>query len=105
MTLSELIEQLTALQEEHGPDVEVFLAQQPRWPFQYALGDVVAVDANAGDREDIEDFLREAEPDDPDVDAARAQLAELASAPVVYIGEGAQLAYLSGDVTKALGWR
>jgi len=72
VTVVDLIEELEAC----DPDAEVRLAQQPAWPFEYAIDrDHAAVQVQSGD-------------DDP----------------VVYIGEGAQLGYLPETVRKQLGW-
>lgn len=40
MTVKELIYELRAFH----PDAEVRLAQQPKWPFEYSIGDIVQVD-------------------------------------------------------------
>ena len=39
MTVEELIDEL----RQYEPETEVRLAQQPHWPFEYALGRVVEV--------------------------------------------------------------
>jgi hypothetical protein len=71
-TVTDLLHRLEACQ----PDAQVRLAQQPAWPFEYAIDrDHGAVQVQSGD-------------DDP----------------VVYIGEGAQLGYLPETVRKQLGW-
>ena len=75
MTVEELICEL----QEMNPDAEVRLAQQPRWPFEYSIGDIVEVD--------LEDEDEEGE-----------------SHQVVYLGEGSQLDYLPGQVSQELGW-
>jgi hypothetical protein len=85
MTLRQIIDHLSELAEDHGDDTEVRLAQQPNWPFEYAVDEIVAV-TNVDDDDD----------DDADTDAG--------AETVVYIGEGAQLGYLSGAATKALDW-
>jgi hypothetical protein len=72
LTVVELIEALEAC----DPDAEVRIAQQPAWPFEYAI--------------------------DPANAAVQAQLGD--DEPVVYIGEGAQLGYLPGTVREQLGW-
>jgi hypothetical protein len=72
ITVVELIEELEAC----DPDAEVRLAQQPAWPFEYAIDrDHAAVQVRSGDDE-----------------------------PVVYIGEGAQLGYLPEGVRQQFGW-
>lgn len=80
VTLRDLIEQLEDIAEEHGDDTCVRLAMQPSWPFEYSIGDVVVVKQ----RERRDCSKRTA---------------------VCYIGEGQQLAYLSGAAATALDWR
>lgn len=83
MTVGQLLEALQDIAEEHGGDVEVRLAHQPQWAFEYSIDDVVLVEAS--------------EPDEDDEDADQEE-------PVVYIAEKSQLGYLSGAASKALGW-
>ena len=45
MTVKDLIELLQA----QDPDAQVFMAQQPRWPFEYAIADVVYTQENGVD--------------------------------------------------------
>jgi hypothetical protein len=71
VTVTELIQHL----ESCDPDAEVRLAQQPVWPFEYAI--------------------------DPGNAAVEV---ELDDGPVVYLGEGAQLGYLPHTVREQLGW-
>jgi hypothetical protein len=71
VTVTDLIQEL----EGRDPDAEVRLAQQPAWPFEYAIDPgnaIVEVDLDGG--------------------------------PVVYLGEGAQLGYLPQPVREQLGW-
>lgn len=86
MTVGELLEALQDIADTHGEDVEVRLAHQPQWPFEYSVDDVVLVEASklTDDEDDEESDQQE---------------------PVVYIAEKSQLGYLSGAATKALGWR
>lgn len=96
MRLSELIAQLEDLRDMYPDlDPEVFLAQQPNWPFKYSVGQLVIVDANAEDRELWDNSTPEEregqEEPQPDIE--------------VYIGEGSQLAYLSGEASRELDWR
>ena len=92
MTIQELIEQLTQLAEEYGDEVEVRLATQPSWPFEYSIGNVIAVQSGMT-KEEI--AIAEAAIRD-EKDSTKL---------VVYIGEGTQLGYLSGNVSRELGWR
>ena len=75
VNINELIEHLQDLQSEHGDSIEVRLAMQPHWPMEYSIGSVGAA-ANHG-----------------------------IIAPVIYIGEGQQLGYLSMAASIAVGWR
>jgi hypothetical protein len=92
MTIRELIDQLEDLAEEHGDDVEVRLAHQPSWPFEYSIDDVVAVCADDDDEAEAEDYPGQR------VDGS-------STLPVVYIAEKSQLGYLPGIAADALGWR
>jgi hypothetical protein len=88
VTLRELIDELQDYATEHGDDIEVRLAQQPRWAFEYAIGALAVV------RTDDE------EEDDDDAPVDTSDDAE----PILYIGEGSQLGYLPGHAARALGW-
>lgn len=74
MTVAELIDLL----DGYEPDTEVRLAFQPKWPFEYTIGEVVSMYHIS------EDWIP--------------------ATQVVYIGEGEQIDYLSGEVANALGW-
>lgn len=87
MRLRDLIDELTDLATEHGDDIDVRLAQQPRWAFEYSVGRIAVVEPDLDDEDDD---------DDTPADDAR---------PVVYIGEGNQLGYLSGAASRALDWK
>ena len=73
MNVKELKEHL----EGYPDDMEVKLAQQPNWPFQYSIGDIV-----------------EAKIEDDNEDSKSA----------LFIGECEQEQYLSGDASRELGW-
>jgi hypothetical protein len=133
MTVGQLLEALQDIAEEHGNDVEVRLAHQPQWPFEYSIAEVVLVGADErelkpGDR--VKNLLRgrqrgvidRLEGDDAAYvhwDEGSEQLCLLtdlralpseddedaAEETVVYIAEQRQLGYLSGAASKALGWR
>lgn len=74
MNVRELIQEL----ECYPPYLEVKLAQQPSWPFQYSIGEVV-----------------EAKLDDEDPRKGNA----------VFIGEGEQEEYLPYGASCSLGWK
>lgn len=86
MNIRDLIESLEAIADEHGDDVQVRLAHQPSWPFEYALHAVVATGNDGDDTGDD---------DEPADDDAR---------PVAYLVEGEQLGYLPGAAAQAIGW-
>ena len=71
MTVGELKEMIAGLDD----DIEVRLAMQPTWPFEYDISSVEVMD------------IDDAEPDRR-----------------VYLVEGRQIGYLPGDVTSQLGW-
>jgi hypothetical protein len=79
MTVAELIEVLQYMDQ----DAEVRLAQQPNYPFEYSVDNVVQIEAPAEDE------------DGEDEDAEQ----------IVYISDGSQLDYLPGVVSRELGWK
>lgn len=114
MTLQELIYQLQELQAEAGDrDVEVRMAQQPRWAFEYSISDVVLVGApdrvvtraefDAMSEDEQERVMAQADEEDGTV--VLLDEGETLPEPVVYLGEGSQLGYLPGGASRALGWR
>jgi len=74
VNLRDLINELEDLAAEHGDQIEVRTAQQPRWAFEYSIENAVAVPA------------RRKEP------------------ACVYLGEGRQIGYLPQAAAVALGW-
>jgi len=80
MTLSELIDQLTELQQECGDeDPQVMMAHQPNWPLQMPLASVVL--------------------HDPDPEGQQSER-------TVYVAEGwGGNGYLTEGVSELLGWR
>lgn len=96
--IRDLIDTLEEIAQQHGDDVKVRLAQQPNWPFEYTIGEVVAVDFDAPEP-DSEEELSELE--DAAVNAPRTRGTNVK----VYIGQGTQLDYLPGAASKALGWK
>lgn len=83
MNVAELMERLEGM----DPDAEVRIAEQPEWPFEYSIHEVVEVDLNEAN----EDGSYNYEDDEP--------------YSVVYIGDAIQLGYLPGAATEALGWK
>ena len=96
MTVEELIEEL----HQYEPETEVRLAQQPHWPFEYAIGRVAEVKLAADrDLETIED--REC----PEEERWAAQERIDGAPRVVYLAEAEQLGYLPAAASAELGWR
>jgi hypothetical protein len=91
MTLDDLISRLEECRDELGDaggDIEVRLASQPNYPFEWDIFGVALstdIETEDGDEEDEEDAEH---PDD-------------AEAPVVYICEGRQLDYASRAIWNA----
>ena len=84
MTAQELIEELEYAIERNGnQDVEVLIAQQPKWPFEYTIEQAVMF---ADVDEDEED------------DRVPPQNVK------VYLGEGSQIGYLNENASRELGW-
>ena len=91
MTVGELNEKIQEVINLHGEDVEVRLAHQPRWAFEYSV--VGAYTSNeclevyqTGCEKDAEFATKEAE----DIEL------------ILYIFEGTQIGYLPGFVAE--GW-
>jgi len=91
MKVSQLIEMLEQMPE----DAEVMLAQQPNWPFEYSLGDVVMVGPDA-DNQQPRSMTRRARDEDED---------DRPDENIVYLVEGSQTRYLPGFACNAIGWR
>ena len=106
MNISELIEQLQDIASEHGDNIEVRLAQQPQWAFEYSMGQPVVVDLSDGDKDEAREMLRN--DDLSDVERAEAQAVidrdDENDAKIVYFPQGSQLGYLPGCASNALGW-
>jgi hypothetical protein len=79
MNIRDLINELEDIASAHDDNVEVRLAIQPRWAFEHSIANVV----------EVEPTKRQRKAGDP---------------VVAYLGEGAQLGYLSGTASVALGW-
>ena len=79
MTARDLIEELEyAISINGNEDVEVRMAQQPKWAFEYSIDEAVTIEV-----------------DDEDTDEKEK---------IVYLGEGSQLGYLNEDAARELGW-
>ena len=116
---------LIELLQDVDPDTEVRLAQQPHWPFEYSVGQVARVTIGGpgeGDTVTFEDdggaehqgvvtdtteggLLVEEENGGVRCLPLHQVIGYLDLTEVLYIGEGTQLAYLSGAASRELGWR
>ena len=102
MTLSELIDQLSDLQQEYEDrDPTVMIAYQPNWPLQAAISSVTILDP-------VEVFLNEYGPAPDDGDPAWQDACDDAQAAgkTVYMTEGSDdnNGYLDTDMAKLLEW-
>ena len=85
MTATQLIEELEwAIERNGGDDVEVRMAQQPKWAFEYSIDQAVVVEDEDG--EETRDSV-----------VGEKQV-------VVYLSEGSQLGYLPEKASDELGW-
>lgn len=107
MTLAQLIQTLEELAAEHGEDIEVRLAQQPRWAMQYHVGSIAVADT--ADREGLTEAKLVLDNPESDEDEKLVAGAFIASqekeGKILYIGEGTYDGYLSGEAATELGWR
>tara|TARA_R110002020_G_scaffold269723_2_gene485050 strand:- start:2104 stop:2343 length:240 start_codon:yes stop_codon:yes gene_type:complete len=79
MKATELIEELEwAISNANGKDVEVRMAQQPKWAFEYSVDAAVSINTNEEPTED--------------------------NKWVVYLSEGSQIGYLPEHAATELGW-
>ena len=79
MTARDLIEELEyAISINGNEDVEVRMAQQPKWAFEYSIDEAVTIEV-----------------EDEDTDE---------KAKIVYLSEGSQIGYLNEDASRELGW-
>lgn len=101
MLLQDLIDQLTELKESVGGEREVRLANQPSWPFEYTISNVLAVDPNAEDVAAYKKAIEDGEVLVEDMKDALDTIADLEAQStentVVYICEGTQLGYTSSS--------
>jgi hypothetical protein len=100
MTLSELINELTELMEEHG-DIEVRTATQPNWPFEHHIAQIKVHSEIEEQLEEAKRDLRNAG-DEEEREAIQEAIKELEYdeeySRICYIVEGSQIGY----VTKSL---
>jgi hypothetical protein len=89
MTVAELI----AILEDANPESEVRIADQPQWPFEYALDQAVVVD-----------YPDEPEAEDEDAEPFRPDDAHVYGQQIVYLATGRQINYLHHLARVELGW-
>ena len=85
MKATQLMEELEwAIERNGGADVEVRMAQQPRWAFEYSIADAVVVENKDGEE------VRDSVVGEKEV--------------IVYLSEGSQIGYLPQNASDELGW-
>lgn len=87
MNICELIGMLEDLREQNGDECDVFIAEQPSWPFENEIAGVVVADRAMEDEIDEAGGSRNVEYDPWTRDVED---------PVIYILEGQQNQYLPG---------
>lgn len=99
-TLRELIAALEELQAQVEGDVEVRIAEQPNYPFEYAISQVRLV--NPKEDEDYaftKEFYDNPETSEEDKVKAHEELERIEALPtILYICEGSQLCYASKNL-------
>jgi hypothetical protein len=86
MTVGELRELIEGLED----GVEVRLAIQPQWAFEYSIGSAVLVGPDG---------------DQPDAYGEEEDAAMPPAENVLYLTEGTQLGYLPGYTSRVIGWK
>jgi hypothetical protein len=110
MNIREMIEALESITEEYGDEVDVRVADQPAWPFEYEIGQVEAVDLSKEECEvcrgtGFEDRSSNEKCENCDgTGIYREEGSDAESEMVVYISTANQIGYLPSPVTEALGW-
>ena len=90
MNIAELIEELERVQESHGDQVEVRLAQQPHYPFENEIAGL-SEPLSPSDFDDEDDRPVNDRNSDKPLDKT-----------VVYIAEGVQIGYLPTKCAEEL---
>lgn len=122
MTVGDLIATLEGI----DPDTPVRLAQQPSWPFEYSIGDVVQVEVGGPEEGKTVRYLADdgttqrgmivaahetqaryrLDTEDGEIEVSEHQIHsdDCHRQAVVYIGEGRQERYLQYQASEELGW-
>jgi hypothetical protein len=102
------VKDLISLLEDQDPEAEVFLAEQPSWPFEYSISNVISREEMLSNDDEYDELVSQrccecgAEVDDecelhPDADVdvkhAEPKLDEGCTLSDVFIIEGEQLRY------------
>jgi hypothetical protein len=111
MNIRDLINELEDIASEYSDDIEVRIAEQPSWPFENEIAQVVAVDLLKEDCEVCRGSCMEDTDDGEQTCTAcngsgvkKAKEDEGIESIVVYLGEGNQIGYLPGAARQALEW-
>tara|TARA_B110000977_G_scaffold96059_1_gene126722 strand:- start:224 stop:535 length:312 start_codon:yes stop_codon:yes gene_type:complete len=103
MTIGELIERLEEAKDALGEDVEVRYASQPSWPFENNIREVHILGKHERRELAIEAMREEGMPQEQaekEFDEEELENTE----DVVYLEEGFQIGYLSGEAKEHIGW-
>lgn len=107
MTLSELIDQLTAIQEAHeGQDLQVRIACQPSWPLRSSIANVRTCNGDdAPDEEELEMARELVAAGDEEADGFAAAQAMLEDhLPVVWIAASHAAPFAESPYAPKTAW-
>jgi hypothetical protein len=107
MNIRELIEALESVAQDHGDEVDVRIADQPAWPFEYEIGQVESVDLNNETCEVCEGKGVEGGETCENCDGSgiyREEGSDGEPEMVVYISTANQIGYLPHAAVEALNW-
>jgi hypothetical protein len=112
MTVREMIDELEEIAAEYGDDVDVRMAQQPKWAFEYGITEIVAVNISEETCNVCQGSCYEEDEDGKEVKCKNCNSTgkcrkdkKQEDEVVAYLGEGRQIGYLPGVASEALGWR
>jgi hypothetical protein len=94
MNVRDLIDML----ENYPDETEVRIAEQPAWPFEYSISDLVEPD---GSPEDDDNYDHPERDNDVILPSNEDQL----TPAIIYLIEGQQLGYLPGNISRQLRWK
>lgn len=104
MTLNDLIDELEYLRESGiSGDTAVRFASQPSWPFEYSISSIAALTKDSWEESLRGEMEGEGMSEEEIAEGiANAELDKVES--VVYLVEGHQIGYLSGEAKDTIGW-